>query len=329
MISIIVPVYNVEKYLRDCLDSIAAQTCRDFEAILIDDGSTDSSGDVCDEYAKTDKRFRVIHQQNAGVSVARNNGLEKARGEYVAFVDADDVIVPNFVEVLLEKGKNSDVCFFSIEMFDLLKGEQKVMAVPDFYSHDRNTIEEVLLERVKPTVFGYTWTKIIRRSLVTENGVAFVPQLNYKEDELFISQGMRYAKSVCCVSDILYKYRICNDASSLSSQGYKQPASVLYRYVIQALKNVEIYTLPALVAYEYWRLADILHQALYRRGTQYDYARIVAKLHDILGISPAAYEILPQKLGMLLRLPKAVSIPAVMIYITASKIQLKLHYESK
>ena len=93
-ISVIVPVYKVEKYLHECVDSILAQTFRDFELILVDDGSPDNCGAICDEYAAKDSRIRVIHQENQGLSGARNSGIDVARGEYITFVDADDSIEP-------------------------------------------------------------------------------------------------------------------------------------------------------------------------------------------------------------------------------------------
>ena len=95
MVSIIVPVYNTEKYLHNCINSLFAQTCTDIEILLVNDGSTDTSGDICDAYAAQDARVRVIHQQNAGVSSARNAALAVARGEYIAFVDSDDWVSPD------------------------------------------------------------------------------------------------------------------------------------------------------------------------------------------------------------------------------------------
>lgn len=96
-VSIIVPVYKAEKYLNRCIDSILAQTFTDWELLLIDDGSTDRSGDICDEYAKKDTRIRVFHKENGGVSSARNLGLDSAQGEWVTFIDADDYILPDFL----------------------------------------------------------------------------------------------------------------------------------------------------------------------------------------------------------------------------------------
>ena len=119
-ISIIVPVYNVEQYLRRCLDSIRAQTFTDWECILIDDGSPDASGTICDEYAANDGRFRVIHQENRGVSVARNAGLDAARGEWIAFVDSDDWVESETYEVAVKVAKENaaDVLIFGYTLFD-------------------------------------------------------------------------------------------------------------------------------------------------------------------------------------------------------------------
>lgn len=116
-VSIIVPVYNVERYLRECLDSIAQLKAFSWEAILIDDGSTDSSGAICDEYAKREPKFRVIHQKNAGVSAARNAGLDAAKGEWIWFVDSDDSINPDF-EILNPKVLNdADYVLFDMRKF--------------------------------------------------------------------------------------------------------------------------------------------------------------------------------------------------------------------
>lgn len=116
-ISIIVPVYNVEKYLRECLDSISLLKAVRWEAILVDDGSTDISGQICDEYAKQDSRFRVIHQKNAGVSAARNAGLEAAEGEWIWFVDSDDSINPDFEISNPEVLDDADYVLFDMRKF--------------------------------------------------------------------------------------------------------------------------------------------------------------------------------------------------------------------
>lgn len=116
-ISIIVPVYNVEKYLRECLDSISLLKAVRWEAILVDDGSTDISGQICDEYAKQDSRFRVIHQKNAGVSAARNAGLDAVKGEWIWFVDSDDSINPDFEILNPEVLNDADYVLFDMRKF--------------------------------------------------------------------------------------------------------------------------------------------------------------------------------------------------------------------
>ena len=130
MISIIVPVFNVENYLSYCLDSIAHQTYKEFEAILVDDGSTDSSGVICDEFCKKDNRFRVIHQKNQGLSGARNTGLSEAKGDYFCFIDSDDYIHPRMIE-LLEKTCRETGC--EIAMSNVKE------------THTSGTIEEITI----------------------------------------------------------------------------------------------------------------------------------------------------------------------------------------
>lgn len=119
MISIIVPVYNVELYIHQCIDSIVNQTYQDIEILLIDDGSTDKCRNICDEYARIDHRIRVFHTENKGLSAARNLGLREARGEYIGFVDSDDWIEPNMYEVLLQQleknGAEISVCELFVE----------------------------------------------------------------------------------------------------------------------------------------------------------------------------------------------------------------------
>ena len=110
MISIIVPVYNVETYLEECLDSIQNQTYTDFEVLLVNDGSTDGSKAICERYCQTDKRFRLMNQTNQGQSVARNNGVTASTGEFIAFVDSDDIILSNYLETLMQHmGEDVDI----------------------------------------------------------------------------------------------------------------------------------------------------------------------------------------------------------------------------
>ena len=130
LISIIIPVYNVEKYLRKCLDSIINQTYKKLEIILIDDGSTDNSGKICEEYAKKDDRIIVIHKENAGVSSARNRGIELANGKYIGFIDSDDWIEENMYETLYQNLLQFDVDI-SMCNYSIIRNHKKT-----FHKHD-------------------------------------------------------------------------------------------------------------------------------------------------------------------------------------------------
>ena len=114
LVSIVIPIYNVEKYLNECVDSVIVQTYHDLEIILVDDGSTDNSGKLCDEYKKIDDRIKVIHQKNGGLSAARNTGMDSAIGEYLYFLDSDDYIEPQTVERLVDtiEQEKADIVLF-------------------------------------------------------------------------------------------------------------------------------------------------------------------------------------------------------------------------
>ena len=131
VISVIIPVYNAEKFLQNCIQSIFAQTFTDFEVILVDDGSTDGSGDLCDRYATSDKRIKSIHQSNFGPGIARNKGLEKAMGDYILFIDSDDIVHPKYFEILIEGMKTGD--------FDIVQSGVKQFKA---YSQISNLIKE-------------------------------------------------------------------------------------------------------------------------------------------------------------------------------------------
>ncbi len=198
MISIIVPVYNVEKYIKECIDSIINQSYKDLEIILIDDGSTDNSGVICDEYAKKDARIKVIHKENGGQSSARNLGLELATGEYVGFVDSDDTIEKEMYEVLYSSilGKDIAICSHNV-VYD-----EKV---------ERHYLEENFLldtEGLWQEIFGRlnnaVWNKLYRRDLL--KGIFFDLNYAHGEDLLFNIQYLQSVKNGCLVNKALYNY---------------------------------------------------------------------------------------------------------------------------
>ena len=129
MISIIIPIYNSDKYLLECLNSVINQSFLDFEVLCVNDGSTDRSKDICEQYVRKDKRFRLYNQENAGVSVARNLGIEQAQGEYLCFLDSDDVIAKDFLRNLFDRmqGCDASVCDYSNDLRKLGKKEKHVL----------------------------------------------------------------------------------------------------------------------------------------------------------------------------------------------------------
>lgn len=172
-ISIIVPVYNVEEYLSRCIDSILNQTFTAFELILVDDGSTDNSGLICDEYKKIDSRIKVIHKENGGLSSARNSGLNIASGEYVAFVDSDDLIDRNMIELMINCANNNDADIVSCSYIEF-KNEMKLFGINNNNNKYKErsfsnleALENYLLEYndINRKIDTVVWNKIYRKKL--------------------------------------------------------------------------------------------------------------------------------------------------------------------
>lgn len=206
-VSIIVPVYNVVSYVDVCLASIAAQTYDDIEVIVVDDGSTDGSGGICDAWADRDGRFRVIHQENHGLSAARNVGLDMALGEYVQFVDSDDFVVARYTQMLLEYAQRYDcrcvICGYAARQAGGWKSY-----VPSAYPRAVGASES--LELVLGTglrdcfMVSYTvWNRIYKRSLFEESGIRF-PEGRIYEDVCVIVPILRVSDVVVLVPDVLY-----------------------------------------------------------------------------------------------------------------------------
>ena len=226
--SIIIPVYNVAPYLRECLDSVLTQAFTDWECICVDDGSTDGSGAILDEYAARDGRFRVFHQKNAGPSAARNRGLDEASGEWIWFVDSDDMVKPSALSTFYAIENKADVTFFSMEILhdDGFRRIILLKAIP--YSELGEASSQDVLALTKNSLcidaFGWTWDKIVRRRVISDNGIRFNEHIKFFEDELFALDLFRHAKSFSCLDDVLYLYRIVK--GSFSRTGRKDYYSV-------------------------------------------------------------------------------------------------------
>lgn len=183
-VSVIVPVYNAEKYLHRCIDSILAQTFTDFELLLIDDGSKDSSGTICDEYAKKDSRIRVFHKPNGGVSSARNVGLDNAKGEWIAFADSDDWVEYDMLECMLEKA-NLEKAYIVIADYFEDYADKKIKVCHNFESLKPRYIISKLMQG---DIIGSTWNKFFSRHLFIDNSIRFIDGIDYCEDLIVIIQ---------------------------------------------------------------------------------------------------------------------------------------------
>lgn len=200
-ISIIVPVFNVEKHLTKCIDSILSQTFRNFELILIDDGSHDQSGTICDKYAETDYRIRVVHQKNQGVSSARNNGVEISRGDYICFVDSDDYLDLNYLEQLIKNEADIVLCGLVSETN---KGNVVSIQRHNEYFALRKDINWELIFRCDSIFAPYC--KLFRRSILEEFSILFPLEVSWGEDAVFVADYLLHVESLCMVESCGYHY---------------------------------------------------------------------------------------------------------------------------
>lgn len=210
-ISIIIPVYNVADYLTSCIDSIINQGFKDYEVLLVDDGSSDNSGLICDEYAKKDDRIKVLHKSNGGVSSARNLGIEKATGEWLYFIDSDDEILPNALQLLVNNIE-SDVDVVSGGYLQYVPGN-KLIGTNYKHIHKFLTKEEGLLlllssQTVFPSYLGYLWIWMFRSKIIRDNSLWFDTKIKIKEDTLFVTQFFCLTnRPICFDTTPIYKYK--------------------------------------------------------------------------------------------------------------------------
>ena len=226
-VSIIVPVYNVEKYLDRCMESLLNQTLKDIEIILVDDGSPDKCPQMCDEYAKKDSRIRVIHKQNAGLGLARNSGLEIATGEYIAFVDSDDFVDVNIYQLLYHKATSSDfdIVFCGYYLFDnnevtshkCLSEEKSCNGTKQSQEFLLNLIGADYFERYKYKISCSVWKAIYKRSILINNNIKFCSERDFiSEDIIFHTDLLPYINSISILPKCLYYY--CLNGESLTKK---------------------------------------------------------------------------------------------------------------
>lgn len=227
-VSVIIPVYNAQEYIRQCIESIINQSYENIEIILVDDGSPDECPAIIDEYAKKDERIVVIHKENEGVSAARNDGLNSATGKYIQFVDSDDYLEKNMIR----------------NMVKLMEGLNCDMAMCGFYDRNKNHVGQVLpdLENGRCSkedylvsvmndpfslTYGVLWNKMFKKKLI-DKGANFNNDMNFGEDFIFCLNYMKYANSVGIVKKCMYNYVRFNDKSLMFIQTFDRNTATKY-----------------------------------------------------------------------------------------------------
>lgn len=235
-VSIIVPVYNVERYLRECLDSIAQLKAFSWEAILIDDGSTDSSGAICDEYAKREPKFRVIHQKNAGVSAARNAGLDAAEGEWIWFVDSDDSINPDFEIANMDALDSADYVLFDMRKFrdgeELNSLEHQRGTVKSEESSKNEFLCKYQCNHHPRLLYKKTWVMIDKH----HQRLAFSLGARVGEDLEFQYKYLTRCQRPASLDAVLYNYRL-REGSATQDDNYRRKNLEDLPQVIERLLN--------------------------------------------------------------------------------------------
>lgn len=247
-ISVIVPVYNCEKYLERCVNSILNQTYTNLEVILVDDGSPDNAGSLCDQFASYDNRVKVIHQENSGVSVARNNGIKIATGKWVSFIDSDDYILPDTYAELLWAGEKNDVDLVLSDL-SMSQGEEKINVKinlePNFI-YNEESIKKDILPRF--THGGHEniglfelKTKLYRLSIIKERNVLFPEQLSWSEDCYFSVKYMANVETLIYVDKEFYVYVPLPGGlySRFNKDGYIESVKI-YKIFSELIKEYDI-----------------------------------------------------------------------------------------
>lgn len=220
-ISVIVPIYKVEQYLRPCIDSILTQTFTDFELLLIDDGSPDYSGKICDEYAKKDLRIKVFHKENGGVSSARNLGIEQSKGEWICFIDADDLIKKDLFSTAYNiiSLKNIDLYIFGCNSLKN-EAEAELFSYKEGY-YDINTFWKEQYHHLA------SWGYLFKKDIINTVHLNFNTQLTMSEDRVFMAKYFSHCNAIYSTSQNYYLYRLTESSACGSKMTYTKAVSQL------------------------------------------------------------------------------------------------------
>ena len=236
-ISIIIPIYKVEKYLRFCLDSLSVQTLKDIEIICVNDGSPDNCGEILKKYEKNDKRFYIINQENLGSGPARNNGLDHAKGEFVGFVDPDDWVSPNYFEILYNR---ATICGADISATANIIKVHKYQTKKSVGFQNKKII--VSVEKRKNLIYrsGIVWNKVFKKKLVDKYNIRFAETKSTGQDNTFNIIALATANKIATTTIGTYFYRVRSE-SAINSRSLKDIGIVkIYKDIFSQIKNLNL-----------------------------------------------------------------------------------------
>ncbi len=241
-VSIIVPVYNAQSTLHRCVDSILKQTYRDFELLLVDDGSKDGSGAICDAYAAKDPRITVFHKENGGVSAARNTALDHARGEYLQFLDSDDWITPDATQRLVQAAQEHGTDMVISDFYRVVDDRVSIKGdIDDDIVLSREEFAAHMMENPADFYYGVLWNKLYRRAIIEEHHLRMNPSISWCEDFMFNLEYIRYAERFYALRAPLYYY--VKTKGSLATQGANISTTIqmkltVFEYYNQLYKDI-------------------------------------------------------------------------------------------
>lgn len=219
LVSIIIPIYNVEKYLDKCIKSVLNQTFEDFELLLIDDGSTDNSGKICDAYSLQDSRIKVFHIDNGGVSHARNIGIENSNSQIICFIDSDDWVDEKYLSSMLKYSIDDDTLVYGNVTHDRLRYRKSSIGFPYMEGDcwiDSQVADFFVRNRIPEN--GYPVAKFFRKRIITQFHLRFDERISLHEDHLFVLQYLLHVKKIVLTADASYHYVHRDTGLSLSSK---------------------------------------------------------------------------------------------------------------
>ena len=280
-VSVIIPVYNVENYLEQCLDSVINQTLKDIEIILVDDGSTDSSLSICNEYAQKDSRITVLTQQNKGAGAARNMGLERATGEYLSILDSDDYFELNMLEKMYNKAQSTEA---DIVVCDVNHFDNALMEIKYIEAINKSVIpkKEVFNYKDFPNYIfncfqNWTWNKLFKREFIQKNNIQF-QEIQRTNDLYFTCCALVLAARISYLDERMVCYRI-GTTSNAQSTNYKAPTDFAKAFIKlkDFLEQKNIYN-EVKSSYINWAVSG----CLYNLHTLYNYPKSYKKLRNYL-----------------------------------------------